>query len=1197
MSWNGNESPLSKSPLPSQFPASIQGISSSAFSGWLARRFQEELARSPQNNQRLPFTWVVCAPSDEKAEALRQDFETFLESFNVSTTLEQGAYAVSLPTFSATVYSSIQPAASLRHQRIAALVQLHRKQLRVPTVVFTTGVALMQRTLSRDLLQSSLIGVQLGNPVGPPGLLARRLSEIGYLHCDPVEDPGTFCSRGDLLDIFVPGDNFPIRIEFFDDVVERIRHFDPSTQRTFRDLSGIELGPSREVFLTAETQTRLRTEIKRHSDNLSIHRAVRDPILDSLSHGYQPDRLDTWAPFAFATAPRTFDLLPDDTHCFWFDRRGISQSLVDSREDSLKRFSLLSPEHQVIPSPEDLFDFGGISFESGTKVDSLELATTQLPPDANSGSASNPRVNLDWKTRVDLHTHLKGHPNLSEIRKAFLEWHHSQFKIQLFGSTQSQHDQQRRILEELGLPTEWARPGTIQQGFVWPELKWVVLNESDLFGTRQRPPTRKKKTSISHEWSGLQALSDLEVGDLVIHVEHGVARYLGLQRLGDEAASPSVAKPAIKQEFLVLEFAGRDRLYVPVYRLNQVQKYVTAGRAANLDRLGQQNFEKTKQKVRDSLKRLAIDLVTLYAERKLRPGQVFSRHDATFSEFEARFPYEETPDQLKAIGEVLEDLSSGRVMDRLVCGDVGYGKTEVAMRAAFRVASEGKQVAILCPTTLLARQHEATFRARFSESAISIDSISRLKNTKEIESSLRALQQGGLDILVGTHRILSKDVCFKDLGLIIVDEEHRFGVEHKERLKALKTNTHVLTLTATPIPRTLHMALSGLRDISLIRTPPQDRLPIRTLVGSFEEALVAQAIRQELGRGGQVFFLHNRVETLTKVSETIKKWVPEALLSVAHGQMSEQEMESAMLSFYDGRANVLVCTTIIESGLDIPNANTILIDRADTLGLSQLYQIRGRVGRGQNRGFAYLLIPGESSSGKQQGITDDARRRLEVLQRFVNLGSGFNIATHDLEIRGGGDLLGPQQSGNIASVGLELYTELLEEAMAEIQSRERMVTTKSIPTKRIEPEIRSPFEALLPESYISSLQARLSIYRRFSSATHEAELDLLIEELKDRFGPLPVQVTNLLWTIRIKQFALTLSLTSVIIAKSSLSVGITQDSGVRPEQVLNWLADEPTRFKITPDSRLVIRGNFESLEKAYHELANLFTSRNGAARV
>lgn len=1052
----------------------------------------------------------------------------------------------------------------------------------------------MQRSLSRDLLTNSLFEIQIGNSIGPPGLLAGRLAEIGYLRCDPVEDPGTFCSRGDLLDLFIPGDTFPIRIEFFDDVVERIRHFDPSTQRTFKDLSGLELGPSREVFLTTETQARLRTEIKRHSDNLSIHRAVRDPILDSLSLGYQPDRLDTWAPFAFPNAPRTFDLLPNQTHCFWFDRRGITQGLADSKADSLKRFSLLAPEHQVIPPPEVLFDFDGMKFEAGTDVDTLELATTQqMKPHPSSNLDRSDQRN--WKTRVDTFTHLKSHPNLDDLKSSFLTWHHSNFKIQLFGSTQSQHDQQRRILEELGLPSSWAHPGQVLQGFVWPELKWVVLNETDLFGTRQRPPTRKKKSSVTQEWSGLQALSDLEVGDLVVHLEHGVARYLGLQRLGDEVTSPTGVASAIKQEFLILEFAGRDRLYVPVYRLNQVQKYVTAGRSASLDRLGQQNFEKTKQKVRDSLKKLAIDLVTLYAERKLRPGQIFSRHDSALSEFEARFPYEETPDQLKAISEILDDLGSGRVMDRLICGDVGYGKTEVAMRAAFRVATEGKQVAILCPTTLLARQHEATFRSRFSESAISIDSISRLKNTKEIEHTLKALQQGSLDILIGTHRLLSKDVCFRDLGLVIVDEEHRFGVEHKERLKTLKTNTHVLTLTATPIPRTLHMALSGLRDISLIRTPPQDRLPIRTLVGCFEETLVTQAIRQELGRGGQVFFLHNRVETLAKVSQTIKKWVPEAQISVAHGQMSEQEMESAMLSFYEGRANVLVCTTIIESGLDIPNANTILIDRADTLGLSQLYQIRGRVGRGQNRGFAYLLIPGESSAGKQRGITDDAQRRLEVLQKFVNLGSGFSIATHDLEIRGGGDLLGPQQSGNIASVGLELYTELLEEAMIEIQNRESATPEKI--AKRIEPEIRSPFEALLPETYITTLQARLSIYRRFSSASHEADLDLLIEELKDRFGPLPVQVTNLLWTIRIKQLALTLSLTSVIITKTSLSIGITKDSGIRPEQVLSWIADEPTRFKITPDSRLIIRGSFESLEKAYHELARLFTSRMGTARV
>ena len=558
---------------------------------------------------------------------------------------------------------------------------------------------------------------------------------------------------------------------------------------------------------------------------------------------------------------------------------------------------------------------------------------------------------------------------------------------------------------------------------------------------------------------GLQALSDLAVGDAVVHVDHGIGRYQGLVRLDLGG-----------QRLLLLEYASKDKLYLPAYRLNVIQKYVGSGEHVALDKLGAAVLPRPRRRSarRQEPRHRPRQL---YAERKSAPACASRLAMRASGSSKPAFPFDETPDQLKAIDDVLGDLESGRVLDRLVCGDVGYGKTEVAIRAAFRAVTDGKQVAVLVPTTVLAFQHEQSFQTRMKDYPITIESVSRFKTQKEQKTVLEGLEQGKVDIIIGTHRLLSRDVKFNDLGLIIVDEEHRFGVEHKEKLKTLKINTHVLTLTATPIPRTLHMALSGLRDISLINTPPVDRLPIRTYVSKYDDALIQRAIQFELKRGGQVFFLHNRVDSIYEIATRIRELVPKAQVGVGHGQMAEGELEEAMVAFYQKRTNVLVCTTIIESGIDLPNANTILINRADTLGLAQLYQIRGRVGRGQQRAYAYLLIPAEAA------VTEDAKKRLEVIQRFVELGSGFSIASHDLEIRGGGDLLGAQQSGHIAAVGFDLYTELLEEAIRELEGQ--TAGPRRFPARARD---QGAFPGLPGRKYVPDVHQRLSLYRRFSGA-------------------------------------------------------------------------------------------------------------------
>jgi len=710
--------------------------------------------------------------------------------------------------------------------------------------------------------------------------------------------------------------------------------------------------------------------------------------------------------------------------------------------------------------------------------------------------------------------------------------------------------------------------GNLEQGFEWLDEKVVFYTENELLGTPSHKITHRKpsKKSTTKQWSGLQTLSDLGIDDFIVHRDHGIGRYKGISRLNLSGGFT---------DFLLIEYAQKDKLYIPIYKLNLIQKYI-GGDEAQLDRLGTQHFSLAKEKAKESAKKLAIDLLSIYAQRKLQDGIKFSIPTLEFDRFEAEFPHEETPDQLKAIEDITHDLTSGHMMDRLICGDVGFGKTEVAIRAAYLCVTQGKQVAVLVPTTILAHQHEQTFKNRFKNEAIVIDSLTRFKTKKEQKITLDKVQHGKVDILIGTHRLLSQDVNFQDLGLLIVDEEHRFGVEHKEKIKALQIKTHVLTLTATPIPRTLQMALSGMRDISLISTPPVDRLPIKTYVLSYDEPTIKRAIEHELSRGGQVFYLHHQVKDIERVAEKIQTLVPQARVTLAHGQMKESLLEERIKDFYDKAADVLVCTTIIESGIDLPSANTIIIGRADTLGLAQLYQIRGRVGRSQQRGFAYLFIPSENS------LSEEALKRLEVIQKFVELGSGFSIATHDLEIRGGGDLLGPQQSGNINAVGFELYTELLETAIQEIQGKAQINTLYEI-----EPEIKLSYPAFLTDDYIPNTHQKLNLYRRLSSAQDEAHLLSLEEELMDRFGPIPVEAQNLMWLIRIKILLKKYRITSLTVGHQRITLIPSVASPLNPVKVISLVSAHPDDFQLTPESKLVLKLQHTTLVELYFGLEKI----------
>jgi transcription-repair coupling factor (superfamily II helicase) len=687
--------------------------------------------------------------------------------------------------------------------------------------------------------------------------------------------------------------------------------------------------------------------------------------------------------------------------------------------------------------------------------------------------------------------------------------------------------------------------GDLTAGFRLPDEHLAVLVEEEIFG----PRVRRRDRGAARARALLSSLAELRKDDYVVHADHGIGRYRGLVHLQTGQT---------EGDYLQLEYAGEDRLYVPIDRIEKVQKYIGGeGHTPRLDKMGGQGWEKAKLRARAAVEELARELLHIYARRAMNTGHAYPPPDRLFREFEATFPYEETSDQLAAINDVLADLQRAQPMDRLICGDVGYGKTEVAIRAAFRVALGGRQVALLVPTTVLARQHWETFRERFSGTPVVVEMVSRFRTPQQQKRILEQTAAGQVDILIGTHRLLQRDVKFRDLGLVIIDEEQRFGVTHKERLKKLRAEVDMLTLTATPIPRTLHMSLMGMRDLSVIDTPPVDRLAVRTYVTRFDDELIREAILRELRRGGQVFFVHNRVKSIEAMAEFLRKLVPETKIAVGHGQLGEKALEEVMIGFIEGQSQVLVCSTIIENGIDIPRANTIIINRADCFGLAQLYQLRGRVGRSRQRAYAYLLIPGEG------GLTREARERLKVLQELTELGAGFRIASHDLELRGAGELLGPRQAGQVAAVGFEMYAELLEETIAELRGLER--------EQSIDPEIRLGLSAFLPENYVPDPNQRLVFYKELAGAAEEDSIYAAADALRDRYGEIPEPGQLLLEVMKLRVLLKRLKIESVEYDGRQLVFCFHSATPVPPEKILALLDAPGGRCSFSPDFRLTVR--------------------------
>jgi transcription-repair coupling factor (superfamily II helicase) len=973
-----------------------------------------------------------------------------------------------------------------RRDRLAALTLLARTlipgapALEKPLIMVAPIRAIMTRTIPRRDFLKNTRTLNIGEHLTPEKL-TRQWVNIGYEYANIVVQSGQFSRRGGILDIWPPGENQPVRIEFFGDEIDTMRAFDPATQRTIENISTITIPPAREILPAAAEKAGVSLK-----DLSEYHIPLAHPFSGCL-----------------------LDFLPEDAIVVLDGREFLSAAVMDIEEESLSRRDEAVREGDL---PEDF----PVPFLTWSEIEDrfgkrgmVELGYTHAPDQSPLAGAFSPGPRFAGKLRDFIHY-------LKELDKANEDW----VIVSRQSSRLQDLWQEQTLLDDLSPDSPASRKfveGTLAGGWILKvpeEGRTHLFTDGEIFGwSRPQPRRRYRPTAEAPE----SVYADLQPGDWVVHVDHGIGKFVGLvKRTQDE----------IQQEYLCVEYAEQDQLFVPIHHADRLTRYVGAdGHTPSLSRLGGGGWQSTKQKVRQAVQEIAGDMLALYARRQIAEGYAFSSDTPWQRELEASFPYIETEDQLQALAEIKDDMEAARPMDRLLCGDVGYGKTEVTLRAAFKAVMDGKQVAVLVPTTVLAQQHYDTFRERLSTFPVEVEMLSRFRTQKQQNRIIKDLQKGKIDIVVGTHRLLSGDVSFKDLGLVVIDEEQRFGVVHKEHLKKLRTSVDVLTLTATPIPRTLYMALTGVRDISTINSPPEERLPIVTHIGPYDPKLVRQAIIRELERGGQIFFVHNRVQTIRAMRSQLEKLVPEAYIAIAHGQMDENRLADVMHEFTKGEIDILLCTSIIESGLDIPNANTLIVDRADTFGLAQLYQLRGRVGRGAQRAYAYLF------RHRVKTPTPEGQERLEVLAENTELGSGYAIAMRDLEMRGAGEMLGTRQSGYIASVGFHLYTRLLAQAVKQF----RLATGMSGPedsslldaSLTIPTSVNLPLSIGIPPSYIPDQSLRLKLYRRLADIKDETELATLEMEFEDRFGPLPEEVQNLIYQIKVKLRAALIGLSSV----------------------------------------------------------------------
>ena len=1097
----------------------------------------------------------LIVPDLKSAEALDHNLRFFLST--------EDSQPLHYPAYNILPYKFISYHNETAARRIGTLYRLMVDS--TPRIVIATAEALLQKVIPRreinDYAELLLVGEDCERD-----RLIEKLAAGGYTRTTIVEEPGDFCVRGGILDIFAPLYSNPFRIEFFGDTVDTIRTFSAMTQRKIKTISEVIILPATEAVLRKKNLIDVIGRIRQRASDLELPVGKIRKFVDRIKREGSFPGVESLTPLIYPELDTVFDYVSDSTLFILCKLEEIERQINEFQERISTNYSEAVEAGRLCVTPEQSYLTRDQAWQVLERKRPLRFrmfpVLSPQSAERNPTQAYQPSI----ESNTDLRARLKDPRNKEDLFLPLVEWlklNRGRGCISLIVCrSKGRAERLRSLLAPYGIrlkltdgipgsvsdETELhAALGLISEGFVWSDESLALISEDEVFGTGYRRQARPKPKMPSE----LITIEDLKQGDHIVHVEHGVGRYDGLVKLKMDGTA---------NDYLLVCYKGEDKLYLPVDRMNIVQKYMgIEGVTPTLDKMGGKSWSRVKARVKKSAEKLAGDLLKLYADRKVTAGVGFDTVDEDLREFEAAFAYDETADQLQAITDIRNDMAQPTPMDRLVCGDVGYGKTEVALRASFIAVYNGKQVAMLVPTTVLAEQHFATFTQRFKRFPVRVACLSRFRSKRTQHSIVADIKAGKIDIVIGTHRLLSKDVAFKELGLLVLDEEQRFGVKHKEKLKTLRRNVDVLTLTATPIPRTLHLSLMGIRDISVISTPPEHRRAIITYISEFDDAVAAEAIRKEMHRNGQIFFIHNSIESIAKIATKITNLVPEVRLDIAHGRLGEDELERVMLKFLNREIDLLVCTTIVESGLDIPAANTIIVNRADRFGLAQMYQLRGRVGRSDEQAYAYLFIPHESLLSK------DAQKRLKVLMEHSDLGSGFQIAMSDLQIRGGGNILGASQAGHIAAVGYELFLELMENAIAEI---------KGEPVKqRLSPEINIRLSTFLPETYISDIDQRLSAYRRLARMTDVGEIAEYKSELIDRYGRMPEEATNLLLKIMLKVHAQKAGVKRLDLDGSTLMLTFSDAHQIRPEGVVDFIVSAPEKYEFTPDHVLRARLN------------------------
>jgi len=1071
-----------------------------------------------------------------------------------------------LPAWDCLPYDRVSPSPHIAAERAATLSRLaRRKDGDGALIVVSTVNAMAQRVPPREVMREASFAAKPGGMIDLTELTG-FLESNGYARAGTVVEAGDFAVRGGVIDLFPPGADDPVRIDLFGDQVESLRAFDAQTQRTIRQLKKFELFPASEVLLSEDTVSRFRRSYLE-----TFGRGSGDPVYEAVSASARHQGMEHWLPLFYETLETPFtyaggaaliglDFQAEDAR---EDRDALIQDYFEARQEGPPANApegLRAPTYRAL-EPETLY-LSERDWKSTLDQGDVRAFSPFADPDETGSISAGGKQGRTFAAEraqdgVNVFDAVREH--IDGLKK-------SGRRIVIASWTEGASERLADVLAQHGVKgidlapdataltggkgTVWRAILPLEHGFETGEL--AVLAEQDILGDRlsRRQKKRRAKDFIAEA-------SSLSPGDLVVHVDHGIARYVGLKTLDVQDAP---------HDCLELEYSGQDKLFLPVENIELLSRYGSDAGDAALDKLGGASWQARKAKAKQRLRDMADELIKIAAKRALRKADAINPSEGSYDEFTARFPYAETDDQLSAIEDVFEDLGAGRPMDRLICGDVGFGKTEVALRAAFVVAMTGRQVAVIAPTTLLARQHYQNFAERFRGWPVKVRQLSRLVTSREAAETRQEIKSGACDIVIGTHALLSKHVSFNDLGLLVVDEEQRFGVRHKERLKELRGDTHVLTLSATPIPRTLQQSLTGIRELSIIATPPVDRLAVRTFVAPFDPVAIREALLREKYRGGQSFFVVPRIQDLEEIQAFFRDSVPEVNVVTAHGQMSASELEEKMTAFYEGRYDVLLSTTIVESGLDIPTANTLIIHRADRFGLAQLYQLRGRVGRAKQRAYAYMTTPAN------QGLTAGAEKRLKVLQSLDSLGAGFTLASHDLDLRGGGNLLGEEQSGHIRDVGVELYQQMLEEAVASLKDEDAPRDSEW------SPQINLGAAVLIPEDYVPDLDVRLQLYRRLSRIEDDDDREAFAAEMIDRFGPLPDEVQSLMRVMTLKSRCKRLGVEKIDAGPKGGVLTFREGEAPDPQIMIAAVERHPT-WKIRPDMKLVVRGDWETEEE------------------